>query len=208
MGIINKGFKRMAKLLNPVSFAKSLSDAAYNATADNAEFLEQEVKKAVDGAKIGPWNRPLTVMIKGANHPLIDSEKMRDAIKGEVISWRKAIVHIPESSPSYDIAKIVSEGRSIPVTEAMRSMFKLLYFVSEGRMSASNLTGRAAELWDRSRGPWYPLSESTFLIRIPPRPFIQPTVNRSDVVARVRARYVQAVGLAWKNHAEMAKSED
>lgn len=207
MKLINKGFKEFGRMLDPRRFTAALKQEVMKATVENAKFLEQEVKAAIDGARIGPNNKPLTVMIKKRDHPLLDSGRMREAVEAVIVDWKTASVGIPSSSPSYKVAKWVSEGRSVPVTDRMRQMFKMLWLVSEGRLEPSRLQGRAAELWSRSTGPWYPLSDNTRIIRIPPRPFIELTTKRPDVKAKIRKTYATALANTWRVHVRSARGK-
>ncbi len=46
--------------------------------------------------------------------------------------------------------------------------------------------GRARVLWERAPGIWLPLSGSTGVIHIPPRPFIQKTFNSTKLKKAIR----------------------
>lgn len=204
--LINKGWKTVQKVLDKKRYQAILSKEMRRSLVMSANILLEEYRDAIDRRRIRPWNKPLTIAIKGKNHPLLDSGGLRDSIKITPIGDHAVSVGIPRSSQYYNIARIVSDGANIEVTDKMRLMFLLLYRVSEGLTPASVLRGRAAELWEKSPGEWYPLDPNKRLIRIPPRPFIKRTFERPSVKKRVRRQMEIAYKQALMKHIRQSRS--
>lgn len=207
MGIIQKGWKAFKQMLDQRRFSKALRREMPKAMRRAGEILEDEYKEAINKGKIGPRNKPLTIAIKKHEARLLDSGRMRDAIQTELVAWNTVIVGIPKGTPAYRVAKIVSEGARIEVTERMRSMFMVLWKVSEGQLPVSRLEGRAAELYSRFPGPWFPLSRRKKVIRIPPRPFIQRTFKKKSIRRKMEKQIQLGVVRAWKSHIRVAKGK-
>lgn len=118
---------------------------------------------------------------------------IRRAIVTRNLSDTELFLGVPSTSQFYDEAVTVHEGATIKVTDKMRSMFAVLAQVSRGEMQPSELEGRAAELYQLSTGPWYPLSESTQAIKIPARPFMKPIFESPAGRERAKQIMIQAV---------------
>ena len=86
--------------------------------------------------------------------------------------FRGVWVGIPKGHRKSKLAELVHDGATIPVTEAMRTMFRLLWQASEGKFDPQKLTGRAAALWKVKQSGWLPLKDDTEHIVIVERPFM------------------------------------
>jgi len=91
-----------------------------------------------------------------------------------------------------ELAEILHDGATIPVTPRMRAMFYYLSMASMGRMDPGRLTGAAAEMWKRQPGGYFGLSEDTTHIEIPPRPFIREVFEDKATINFVQANWQNA----------------
>lgn len=198
--LVNKGFKAHKRIFSPRYFRKALEKEIGVAMLGAAQILADEFKLAIDQGKIGPRNKELTIVIKGEDHPLLDQGVMRNAITLRLEKWNEAWAGIPDNTRAHRVAEIVSEGRSIEITDKMRLMFQLLWRVSTNQAPVSTLYGRAAELWRRYPGDWYPLGARKRVIRIPPRPFIEKTFRKKSVQNKLNKRIIQGLREAWREH--------
>lgn len=118
-------------------------------------------------------NSQLTQILKGRDDPAKDTGEMMAAIRVIVLpQFRGVWVGIPKGHRKSKLAELVHDGATIPVTEAMRAMFRLLWQASEGKIDPQKLTGRAAALWKVKQSGWLPLKADTEHIVIVERPFM------------------------------------
>lgn len=109
----------------------------------------------IDGGRSGwPANHPITQALKGHGKTMVDSGTMRDSIT----AWEDGgewYAGIPSSAthdgkPVADVAAIQEEGAHVPVTDGVRKLF-----ASQG----------------------FPLRADTKFLRVPSRPWFQPSVD-------------------------------
>jgi len=195
-------------MLDRRRFKKILKPQISKGLRESAQILENEYKQAIDKGNFAR-NKPLTIAVKGRDHPLLDTGKMRNAITSRQPQWNMAWVGIPKSDPAFKVARIVSEGAQIEITDRMRAMFRVLWIASmaaRGEVPSSSvpLRGRAAELFSRFQD-WGPLPPRRRTIRIPPRPFIQRTFKKKAIRRKLNRRMEKAVVEAWRIHVRTAK---
>jgi len=139
------------------------------ATGINALLAVRGIRQAITKGDVKP-NAELSVAIKGAGkRPLVDTGDMRQAITHKLIDDFTAFVGVLKMDKLYNIAMTVHERVVITVTKKMRAMFYYLWL--KQHRPDLNLTGRAAELWERFKGPWRRLEKPAIIN--PKRPFIE-----------------------------------
>jgi hypothetical protein len=163
------------------------------ATLLNAKIYQKAIRKNLGGR---PGNAPLTVAIKRSSRPLVDYADLSKSVVGRRVKWNVGVAGVnrykSRSGGGLNVAELLHEGGSIKVTSAMRSMFKLLSFVAQGKMSPTKLTGRAAELYARGKSvQWRPINTGT--IRIPARPFLKNAMRDKKNYAMARRNWKEAV---------------
>lgn len=196
-------FKAFAAALEPANFKRMLEKHVGKGTLKAALVAERELRKHVR-AKVPPKNAALTIFIKKSRKPLIDHGDLFQAMTSHQVSWDRAFVGVLQTSSQYNIAKTLLEGRSVRVTELMRNMFFLLWRASVGSLDPARLTGRAADLWARQPRGWKPLRDSTTIIVIPPRPFLD-VFKKREVIEKIRMQWEISLD---KLFAEMAAKKD
>jgi len=149
-------------------------------------------------------NAELTKEIKEASVPLVGGKvatggiNVFQAISSTMLDDYSVFAGVKFVSEAYDIAETIHGGAVIPVTEKMRTMFRVLWWASEGSIDPADLTGRAAELWRLKPGGWYPLEDSTKAIVIPPRPFIERAFADPELRREARRNWELAVSAALR----------
>lgn len=144
-------------------------------------------------------NKPLTVALKGTNEPLKGDgtgAALFKSITSQAINDYTVFVGVLKTEGIYNIAVTIHEGTSIEVTDKMRNMFKLLWLKENN--PALNLTGRAAELWEKMPGGWKPLKSSTVAIIIPPRKFIGNVWESGEIQTIAKRFWYGALAAAFK----------
>jgi hypothetical protein len=189
----DRGWKRFARATDPEKFRRQLRSNVSAANAKIGSFGKKLVRKTIKEGKLAQ-NKPLTVFIKGSTKPLIDRSDLWQAITFKQPSWHTVFIGVLQRDEAANIAELLHEGGRIRVTENMRAMFRALWMVSEGKMDAGKLKGRAAELWARrpSAG-WLPLSDATDFIEIPARPFIREPLDTNEFKATVKKLWEDAI---------------
>lgn len=144
-------------------------------------------------------NAALTIAIKGSTKPLIDHADMFASVTHALApSGREVFIGILHTAKSRDGRSLTNlglhlhEGVKIPVTERMRRLFFYLALASEGTISPSELTGRAAVLFRRNQN-WLPLDAKTTHIVIPSRPWIRRAFKNRGFHAKFRIELTNAV---------------
>lgn len=189
-------WNKLRMLLHPGKFSARLKKEVKKATAWNAAYVAKAARKQISKG-MSPANAALTQLIKGQNKPLIDSSAMWDSIWFQLLSWQTAFVGVLRTSDSFNVAEIVHDGSAVKVTQRMRAMFRWLYWASTGKVQPNQLTGAAAELWQRNPAAiWRPLRASTEAIIIPARPFMANAFDDGDVAAVVISNWHNAVDRA------------
>lgn len=160
----------------------------------------KHIRQLIRGGEGGyEANAELTKEIKGASVPLVGGKadtggiNLFQAISSTMLDDFSVFAGVKFVSEKYDIAATLHDGAVIPVTEPMRTMFKMLWWASEGSIDPAQLTGRAAELWRLKSGGWYPLKDSTTTIVIPGRPFIERAFEQPELKREARRNWELAI---------------
>lgn len=189
-------WKELRKILSPPRMTKVLRENVQKATGQNALYVQGEIQKNI-AAGVSPANAALTMHIKGAKstRSLVDTSALFNAITFRLIK-DGAFVGVLRTNENYNVADIVHEGRVLSVTAPMRALFRWLFWASIGKVEPGDLTGRAAELWQRAPGGWRPIRKDE--IRIPSRPFIQEIFERASTAIFVERTWRAAVAAALR----------
>jgi hypothetical protein len=175
------------------------------ATAQNSEYVRKHLRERLQRG-VNPQNAPLTVFIKNKNHSLVDTGDLLRRLTSKDLNPLSAFVGIINGTKGYELAQALVEGATIPVSEEMRGLFFYLWLASTGKIDASKLTGRAAELYNRrsesgsgwrTRG-WKPLSPGTSVIQIPGRDFVSPVFNSKRVQKVVQNNWEMALAKTFE----------
>jgi hypothetical protein len=194
-----KGFEKWAKMLMPQSYDRHFRAHIPRATGQNALFFAAGLRKTIQSSKGLTPNAPLTQAIKGADKPLVDYGDLFKNITHQKIDELSYFVGLKRTEKDFDVAKFVTEGGAIPVTDRMRSMFFFLWKASEGNFDPGKLTGRAQELWSRKSGGWLPLAESTTVIVIPERNFVAITMADPSLKKKLEQNWQRAMGFVFRD---------
>lgn len=195
----NKGLKQLQLAWDPKKMNASLKKHLRRATRINGKYVEAEARKVVQASRGLRRNAPLTVAIKGESKPLVGlTGELFRAITSKAIDDTTVFIGVLKTDASYNIGNIVHNGKTIQVTPEMRGMFFYLWKVSSGDMDPSELTGAAADLWDKMPGGWLPLKESTEAIVIPSRPFIDIAFGTVGLKKRVEDNWRKAIQTAMR----------
>jgi hypothetical protein len=146
----------------------------------------------------------LTAVIKGGSKALVGTKgaNLFNSVTFDKIGWYGVVVGVQRTNGKWDVARIVHEGATVPVTAKMHGLFWALWLAGQGRLPVSKLTGRAKEIWDATkpsrRKRFLPLKLSTNALVIPPRPFFSATMADPGVREFAEEQWQQAVGLTIK----------
>jgi hypothetical protein len=199
--IFDKGWKKFQTAIDPLILGPVLEKQIARANKFNALLVQRTIRTNIK-KKVAPPNAKLTILIKHSRKPLVDRGDLFQAINIQHIDWKTSFIGIFDSSPAYDMGKVVHDGATIPVTQKMRNMFWLLWQVSIGALPESVLSGRAAELWQRApthgRNHWKPIKPATTHIIIPARPFIRTAFEDAALGAAVKGNWTKAINAAIK----------
>jgi hypothetical protein len=191
-------WKKLERQLSSEVFREKISTEMRRATRTNAFMVRREVRLNLrDGNHAR--NAPLTTFIKGSTRPLIGpgpGAQLFQSIHFRSQSPFRAEIGVLKGDTNANIAIIVHEGATIPVTPAMRGMFAALQDASEGRREPGTLRGRARDLYGRRPKGWKALKPTTVAIRIPARPFIRQVVEREDLNRAVGRNWLAAAAAA------------
>lgn len=165
----------------------------------------KHIRQLIRGGEGGyEANAELTKEIKGASVPLVGGKadtggiNLFQAISSTMLDDYTVFAGVKFVSEKYDMAATLHDGAVIPVTDKMRTMFRMLFWASEGSIDSGELTGRAAELWRLKKSGWYPLADTTNVIVIPGRPFITRTFESGEIKREARRNWEMAVQHALK----------
>lgn len=212
-----KGWKNLRAALKPGAFTKRLQEEVARATEFNAMLVSREMREAIKSG-VDPANAALTAAIKGSDKPLIDKGALWKAITSKKLTWQTGFAGLLRGRRGADgelinVGAVLHEGASMRVTEAMRGLFLALANASRSG-DASKLTGRALELWERTKsakGPagrdakgrftrgtvsagfWKPLAPETTAIVIPSRPWIEIAMKTPGLRAKLKRNWEAAV---------------
>lgn len=207
---LDTGWARLASALSPRArkeVAKACDIAVERAALVAVKLLRAEIQQGTYEK-----NADLTITIKGSTKPLVDKGRLFQSIGHQrikratyfvgVLKSRAVRMRGVEGGVDYlNVARIIHDGATIPVTPKMRSMFKALWLATRDkksrgagetwkRMPMTKLRSKRAKyLAQRARrrgATIFPLSPSTSAIRIPSRPFIRNVFERSSTRARLR----------------------
>ncbi len=185
--------RRLEKAIGPEQMDTVIDKHLLRGAKLIGKAAESEIRQGIRSGSFEK-NADLTIMIKGSSKPLVDrGSGIFQGISSHEVDGHTVFVGILRTDEEYNIALALHEGVSISVTPAMRGLFFYLWQASEGKIDPSELTGRAAELWERQQGGWKPLKTDTTHIRIPSRPFIADAVQSPKLKRRARAIWAKAL---------------
>lgn len=188
-------WNRVDAMLDPGKWERALTLEIDRATRINCMYLAREVRQRIRGRKYRE-NATLTAILKGSSNPtpLVDRGDLFKAITWKRIgrgTYLTGILRTARTARDEETAQLainLHEGKSIAVTERMRTMFWHLSMYSKGEMSMADLTGRARELAGRLKkgAVVHELGPNVRYIVIPPRPFLvepftDPAVRRKII---------------------------
>lgn len=182
----------MKKALNPKIFTAKARKHVRRAMKINGLLAERSIRQTITKGDFRP-NAQLTSELKGSSRPLVDTGDMRAAVTSKLIDDFTVFAGVLRTSENFDVATTVHEGTEIEITPKMRTMFWALWLKSTFRPDLQ-LRGRAAELWDRYKGPWRPLSGNVIII--PSRPFIRVGFADPELHRMTRRNWEKAVQAA------------
>lgn len=184
------------------NFQRRLEAEVGKATRQNAMLVAREMKATIK-AKVPPENAWLTRMIKRRNKPLVDRGDLWKAVTGEKVRWNLGYAGLLRTSKRVTAGKHrmdtlnlgwrLHEGGTIKVTRRMANMFRWLWLAANDRVDPSQLTGRAAALWDRRPSKQWPLIPEGAIMRIPGRPFVERTLKNQWLGVACFANWKMAV---------------
>lgn len=198
---LSPGFKKLEDLIKPSRTQAALNRNVGRALQLNGKIVERAMRRVIQGG-MNPPNANLTIHIKGSTKPLVDHADLMNSIRSVRQDELTVFIGILRTSKEYDIATVVHNGAHIPVTPKMRGMFFALWLASNGDLDPGKLTGRAAELWQRRQGGWFPLKDSTTHIVIPPRKFVEQTFRDKAMKRKLIKNFKKAAALAFTGKAK------
>lgn len=195
---LGPGWVKCKAKLDPKVCGKFMQEEVAKATELNARVVAGAMRDELTD-KISPRNADLTVALKRSTKPLVDRGQLFQAITGVKVRWNKGEAGVRRRTRRggrggsiVDLAKMLHEGGTIPVTNAMRGLFKALWQASQGKLDPAKLSARGQQLFKRYK-KWLPLKASTRYIVIPARPFADRAVENEDVQREVAAHWEAAV---------------
>lgn len=197
------GVSGLKVALDAVGMAAVSTRRMMAATKKNGKLAEARVRAGIRSG-IGPRNADLTQAIKGADKALVDSSELFNSIASEVVDQFSVFVGVNRTNGMYNIAAIVHEGATVKVTQKMRSLFYALWQVSIGNMSKDKLSARGQELYARNT-EWKPLRQTTTVIKIPGRKFIELALQDPALVAKARGNWEAALSDSFRERAEQGR---
>lgn len=200
---MDKGLARMRLAIDPKKMDTTVRKHLRRAAGINGKLAEKEARRVIQSGRGLAKNADLTIALKGEDAPLKGTAgaDLFNSITSKVINDTTVFAGVLRTDKGYNIAKVVHEGATIPVTSRMRGMFFYLFKASIGDIDPSELTGRAAELWEQHPGPWYPLKDSTTAIVIPSRPFMELAFKATGLKKKVEKNWVMALQAAMRERA-------
>lgn len=188
---------QLRRALDPRVFEKTSRKHIRRATGINALLAVKSIRDMIGKGDLKP-NAPLTIAIKGGGkRPLVDTGDMRQAVTHKMVDDFTAFAGVLKTDDKYNVAVSVHDGAEIGVTDKMRAMFWALWLKSTHRPDME-LRGRAADLWDRFEGPWYPLKTGTTAIVVPSRPFVQYGFADPELHRHVQANWERAIAATFR----------
>lgn len=192
------GWNKYIRKLSPASQVK-IRRASDLATRINALYMVREIRKRVTAGDYTD-NAAMTVEIKGSSKPLVDSGRLFQSVTHRRVASSVYFVGVLRSSKSYNTALIVHEGAEITVTTRMEQMFFLLWLVTTGKMSISDLKSERARALARkankSGGVILPIRGGT--LHIPPRKFLHAPFLDPALRAKMKLFWNNAIARALR----------
>lgn len=196
-------WERFNRALDPQRFRRLSRKHLRKATERNGLEAVATIRRTIRKGGSFAANAMLTKEIKGSSKPLVDSGSgLFQAVTSKIDTDTSVFVGVLQTDGFYNIAKAIHDGVVIPVTPKMRQMFKALWWASIGNLDPSELDGRAAELWKRKPGGWFPLKDSTVAIVLPPRPFVELAFADPALKKKARANWERAMNSAIREAAK------
>lgn len=190
-------WERFKAAIDPLRFRRVARKHLRKATERNGLEAVATIRRMIRKGGNFAANAVLTREIKGSSKPLVDTGSgLFQAITSKVETDTSVFIGVLQVDEFYNIAEAIHDGRVISVTPKMRQMFQALWWASIGNLDPGELHGRAAELWKRKPGGWYPLKESTTAIVFPPRRFIDLAFKDPKLNRKVRDNWEQAISNA------------
>lgn len=207
---LSKEWKSFGKAID-VNFHKTtLEKYVGRATRANAIAVRRRVRQKIKDGDFEE-NAPLTTLFKkGSSQPLKGTKgsNLFNSIAYEIEDWRTAVVGVNRyNDDGYNIGLILHEGATIPVTEAMRNMFYLLWLAGLGAFDPDLLKGRAREIYDATNGAkgFLPIDPKTSYIRIPPRQFLTDTIKDPETINVIKTNWQRAVEATLRDQAKKGR---
>jgi hypothetical protein len=198
----DRGWDRFRGAIEPRRFEAVVKRNMERATELNAHLAQAAVRRAIRNGTYAP-NASLTIAIKGSSKPLVDhGSGLFQAVTTQKVDATSIFVGVLRSDEQYNIALAIHDGATIGVTPAMRGLFFVLWQASEGAIAPSELSGRAAELWERMPGDWRPLKPSTSAIIIPARPFLVEAFADGNLRRQAQRNWERALQRAMRELAQ------
>jgi hypothetical protein len=195
---LSKSWRNLSAALKPGAFTKKLEREVGKATALNGMLVAREMRTAIKGG-VAPANAPLTIDIKGSTKPLIDKADLWKAITSVKANWKTGFAGLLRGRKGADghlinIGEKLHEGFTMRVTPAMRGLFQALAQASRSG-DPKHLTGRAQELWARTKGKvaWAALKPETTAIIVKGRPWINIALGQPGLKAKLKKNWEDAV---------------
>ena len=128
--------------------------------------LEAEgiLKKHINKGGVFAANSPMTTKIKGSNRPLVNHGDLVRSITHDVKNWSTVAIGVLKQTEVKDW----DSGKTVSVTN-------IAWILHQGAVVDVTPKMRAYFLYMSSKYPdrWYPLKQSTTVLVIPPRPFME-----------------------------------
>lgn len=199
---MDKGLIRIDLALDPKKMDAAMRRRLNKATRLNGKFAEKEARRVIQSGSGLENNAALTAAIKGGDKAGVGlTAEMFRAITSTAINDTTGFVGVLRTDESFNVAQIVHDGTTIPVTKAMKGMFFFLWKASIGELDPSKLTGRARELWGHMDNGWKPIKDSTTAIVVPSRPFLEIAFQSTALKKKVKANWLLAVQGAVRERA-------
>lgn len=184
ISIKTKNFQKFAKALDSNVFKKKLIVNSTAALHLVAERVQQTSRDMIDRNQVTPKDAALTVLIKGESLPTLkETGEFQRSIKIKQMQYVDKIqyfIGITSDNPNYQIYYGLLNGKSITVTDKMRTMFFYLHLASIGKVDPGKLKGRAAVLWSKHKGFWPSLARKR-VIRLPKRILFSKALRSKDI---------------------------
>lgn len=195
---LDRGWKKWEKAISPRRMEAAIRNNMRTATKLNGKLAERTIRQVIRAGKTDR-NADLTIMIKSSSKPLVDQGTgLFQAITSHVIDDQTVFAGVLRTDGDFNIAMALHKGVTINVSPAMRGMFFFLWQASIGAIPESKLEGRAAQLWERSKGGWLPLKPSTSKIVIPGRPFMREAFANTRIRSLAKRNWQQALQKAMR----------